>query len=113
MTTMLETTTHTTDPTIAAVRDAVGALAEATGLPRRPVPVAFLDDGRRLFLVTDSVRGQRLRSWGLEIRTDDDLIGADQSVHLAVRSTQTPTADAAEAAARYLLSATEPARRPV
>ncbi|TDE91499.1 hypothetical protein EXU48_15175 [Occultella glacieicola] len=114
MTTMFDTTTHTDDPTIAAVRDAVGALAHAATLPRRPVPVAFLDDGRRLVLVVDAVRGEhtRIRSWGLEIRTDDDLIGDSQSVHLAVRSAQAPTADAAEVSARYLIAATDPAGHP-
>ncbi|MBK5250456.1 MAG: hypothetical protein JJE50_13675 [Actinomycetales bacterium] len=99
---------HEEDRVLDGVRESVVALTSGPSVPSSPIPVAFLDDGRRLFLVIDAVRGRaaRIRSWGLEIRTDQDLIGDEQALHIAVRSTQRPTADAAEDAARYLLRAT-------
>lgn len=99
---------HPTERVLDEVRELVTVLTAGPTVPTHPVPLAFLDDGRQLFLVIDAVQGraERIRSWGLEIRTDDDLIGSAQSIHLAIRSTQSPTPEAAAGAARYLLSAT-------
>ena len=95
-------TTHLTETeaAIQAASDAVvrhleGTLADERDL-RRPVPLAFLDDGRRLFLLIDAGRGRTAdqpRSWGVEIVTDGDLVGENAGGQTAVRSTGrlTPT----------------------
>ena len=76
---------------------------------RRPVPLAFLDDGRRLFLLIDAGRGRTAdqpRSWGVEIVTDGDLVGENAGGQTAIRSTGRLTPQAAAHAASYVLSAT-------
>lgn len=96
-----------------AVGDAVasliaGTLPDAERVLRRPLPIAFLDDGRRLFLVIDAGRGRpadQPRSWGVEVVADGDLVGATSADQVAVRSTRRLTPEAAAAAALYLLSA--------
>lgn len=100
----------------AALADEIALAAEAAAhgvrtmlaerrAPRRPQPLAFLDDGRRVFLLVDAGRGRPVdqpRSWGIEVTRDGDLVG-DGGTHLAFRSTQPPTAQAAERATRFLL----------
>ena len=108
-------TTHLTETeaAIQAASDAVarhleGTLADERDL-RRPVPLAFLDDGRRLFLLIDAGRGRTAdqpRSWGVEIVTDGDLVGENAGGQTAVRSTGRLTPQAAAHAASYVLSAT-------
>ena len=118
-------TMHFTDRTIRTGRNETEAAALALGdavalivagtFPdaelelRRPLPIAFLDDGRRLFLVVDAGHGRAAdmpRSWGVEVVTDGDLVGATPGDQLAVRSTQRLTPEAAAAAALFALSAT-------
>ncbi|PWD51450.1 hypothetical protein C8046_13075 [Serinibacter arcticus] len=86
-----------------------GQLPDAASVLRRPLPIAFLDDGRRLFLVVDATRGHGLdtpRSWGVEVVTDGDLVGEAPGAQVAVRSTQRLTPEGAAAAALYVLGAT-------
>lgn len=81
----------------------------------RPVPVAFLDDGRRVFLLVDRGRTtsrtdrerplDKPRSWGIEVATDGDLVDNTPS-HVAVRSTRRLTPQAAADAVRYALATT-------
>lgn len=75
----------------------------------RPLPIAFLDDGRRLFLVVDlgtaGASIERPRSWGVEIGRDNDLVGTVDDGRVAVRSTRRLTPEAAAQAARYVLAA--------
>ncbi|WP_454293407.1 hypothetical protein [Salana multivorans] len=81
----------------------------------RPLPVAFLDDGRRVFLVVDQGRPasrsdrdrplDKPRSWGVEVTKDGDLVDNTPS-HVAVRSTRRLTPQAAADAVQYALSAT-------
>lgn len=96
--------------TVSSILD--GALPNGTRTLTRPLPIAFLDDGRRLFLVVDqgATGGVRRavdnpRSWGVEITTEGDLV-ADAPDQTAVRSTQRLTPQAAARAARFLLEAT-------
>lgn len=99
---------------VAATVDAVLA-GEITGPTAfaRPLPVAFLDDGRRVVLVIDRDPEFRLdrerpldqpRSWGVEVASDGDLVGRTPK-QLAFRSTQRLTADQAARAAQFLLDA--------
>lgn len=78
-----------------------------------PIPVAFLDDGRRVFLVIDNPAAtagahavDRPRSWGVEIARDGDLVGRGPGDRTATRTTRRLTAQAAAEATRYLLGAT-------
>ncbi|WP_108718517.1 MULTISPECIES: hypothetical protein [Miniimonas] len=87
-----------------------GELAgETTLTASRPVPIAFLDDGRRVFLVVDDGPGRpadQPRSWGVEVHTDGDLVGDAPGAQTAVRTTRRLTPQAAADAARYVLAAT-------
>lgn len=86
-----------------------GTFPDADRELQRPLPIAFLDDGRRLFLNVDAGRGRAAdmpRSWGVEVVTDGDLVGGTPGDQLAVRSTQRLTPEAAAASALYVLSAT-------
>lgn len=102
-----------TETAALAVGDAVahvlaGTMPDAERVLRRPLPIAFLDDGRRLFLVIDAGRGRAAdapRSWGVEVVTDGDLVGEPSGGQTAVRSTQRLTPESAAAAALYVLSA--------
>lgn len=81
--------------------------------PLQPMPVAFLDDGRRVFLLIDRGRpgsreerpADKPRSWGIEVASDGDLVDATPS-RVAVRSTRRLTPQAAARAVRYALDAT-------
>ncbi|GMA33379.1 hypothetical protein [Litorihabitans aurantiacus] len=99
-----------------AVGDAVahvlaGTLPGGVAALRHPLPIAFLDDGRRLVLVIDAGRGRaadRPRSWGVEVVSDGDLVGGsggDGGGQTAVRSTRRLTPAAAVDAARFVLAA--------
>lgn len=95
--------------TVAAVLR--GEFTLTPGPTARPIPIVFLDDGRRVFLVLDNpVSSQqpadRPRSWGLEITRDSDLSDGSAGERTATRTTQRLTQDAALEAARYLLSTT-------
>lgn len=99
---------------VAATVEAVLA-GEFTGpnVFARPLPVAFLDDGRRVVLVIDRDQETRLdrerpldqpRSWGVEVASDGDLVGRTPK-QLAFRSTQRLTPEQAARAAEFLLDA--------
>lgn len=118
MTTIPTRPTHETETQRAltlvsnAVSDVLlGHLGTDTSPTPRPIPIAFLDDGRRVFLVIDSPTGSsaqhdRPRSWGVEITRDSDLTDGSAGVRTAVRTTAQLTESAALDATRYLLSAT-------
>lgn len=109
---MSTTTTHLTETARAIAATAALAETVASGAlanqPRlaHPLPIAFLDDGRRLFLVVDAGTHRPAdapRSWGVEVARDGDLVGDAPGDRTAVRSTRRLTGAAAAQAAEFVL----------
>lgn len=102
LTTAIDAVAHT------AAEIARGRFAATPHALARPLPIAFLDDGRRVFLVVDAGVGRpadQPRSWGVEVTRDGDLVGDAPGDRTAVRTTRRLTARAAADAVRYALQA--------